>query len=168
MGWFRRRRSDERFPPTVVLAKGVRIAFPERLRLGNHVSIGRDGYLQARGGIRIGDHSMLGSRVVVLSHNHNYLAPTSLPYDEEEILRPVVLGRYVWVGMGSMICPGTTVGDAAVVLMGSVVTEDVPPMAIVGGNPATVVGKRDEGRTRDLMKRERSFMAMHKRPPDDL
>ncbi len=168
MGWFRRRRRDKRLHPTVVFAEGVRIAFPERLVLGNHISIGRDGYLQARGGITIGDHSILGSRVVVLSHNHNYLTPTSLPYDEEEIVRPVVMGRYVWVGMGSMICPGTTVGDAAVVLMGSVVTKDVPPMAIVRGNPATVVGRRDEERTRALMEKESSFMAIHKCPPEDL
>jgi acetyltransferase-like isoleucine patch superfamily enzyme len=154
--------------PTVVLAEGVSIAFPERLILGNHVSIGRDCYLQARGGITIGDHSMLGSRVVVLSHNHNYLTPTTLPYDEKEIARPVVLGRYVWVGMGSMICPGATVGDAAVVMIGSVVTKDVPPMAIVRGNPAAVVGSRDEKRTRELMDKERSFMVLHKYPPDDL
>ena len=168
MGWFRRRRSAEQLPATVVLGEGVRIAFPERLVLGNHVSIGRDGYLQARGGITIGDHSVLGSRVVVLSHNHNYLDPRCLPYDEEEIVRPVVLGRYVWVGMGSMICPGTTVGDAAVVLMGSVITKDVPPMAIVQGNPATIVGRRDEERTRVLMEKESSFMVVHKRPPEDL
>jgi maltose O-acetyltransferase len=168
MGWFWGKRREKRLHPSVVLAEGVRIAFPERLVLGKHISIGRDCYLQARGGITIGDHSMLGSRVVVLSHNHNYLSPTKLPYDAEEIVRPVVVGRYVWVGMGSMICPGTTVGDAAVVLMGSVVAKDVPPMAIVQGNPATVVGSRDEERTRALMDKECSFMAIHKRPPEDL
>jgi acetyltransferase-like isoleucine patch superfamily enzyme len=168
MGWFGRRRRGLRLHPTAVLSKGVRIAFPERLVLGHHVSVGRDCYLQARGGITIGDHSVLGSRVVVLSHNHNYLTPKSLPYDEEEIVRPVVLGRYVWVGMGSMICPGTTLGDAAVVLMGSVVTKDVPPMAIVRGNPAVVIGSRDPERTQELMDRECSYMATHKRPPEDL
>lgn len=168
MGWFRRERLAKRQHPTVVLGRGVRVAFADRLTLGNHISIGRDCYLQARGGITIGDHSILGSRVVVLSHNHNYLTPASLPYDEEEIIRPVLIGHYVWVGMGSMICPGTTVGDAAVVLMGSVVTKDVPPMTIVSGNPAVVVGSRDEGRTRELMKRGCSFMAKHKRPPEDL
>lgn len=169
MGWFRRNKGfDNRLHPTVVLAGGVRIAFPERLALGKHISIGCDGYLQARGGITIGDHSILGSRVVVLSHNHNYLAPATLPYDEEELVRPVVLGRYVWVGMGSMICPGTTIGEAAVVLIGSVVTKDVPPMAIVQGNPAVVVGRRDEERTRELMEKGCSFMAMHHSPPEDL
>ena len=168
MDWFRYKRFLGRQYSKMVLGKGVRIAFPDRLVLGNHISIGRDGYLQARGGITIGDHSILGSRVVVLPHNHNYLTPTSLPYDAEEIVRPVVVGRYVWVGMGSMICPGTTIGDAAVVLMVSVVTKDVPPMAIVRGNPATVVGTRDEERTRALMEKESSFMAMHKCPPEDV
>jgi maltose O-acetyltransferase len=168
MGWIQRRSLGRRLPPTVILDRGVRIAFAERLNLGNHVYIGRECYLQARGGITIKDHSILGSRVTVLSHNHNYLTPTSLPYDEIEIARPVVVGEYVWIGMGSMICPGTTVGDAAVVLMGSVVTKDVPPMAIVRGNPAVVVGRRDEQSTRALMERGRSFMAVHKRPREDI
>ncbi len=168
MGWFRRKGFDHRRHPTVAVADGVRIAFPERLVLGKHIAIGCDAYLQARGGITIGDSSILGSRVVVLSHNHNYRDPSTLPYDEQEIVRPVVLGRYVWVGMGSMICPGATIGDAAVVLIGSVVTGDVPPMAIVRGNPAVVVGKRDEERTRELMEKGRSFMALHDRLPEDL
>jgi len=168
MAWFRRKRFDKRLHPTVVLGKGVRVAFPERLTLGSHIYLGDNCYVQARGGITIGDHSILGSRVVVLSHNHNYLNPQSLPYDEEEIVRPVVLGRFVWVGMGSMICPGTTVGDAAVVLTGSVVTKDVPALAIVRGNPAVIIGTRDEARTQALMEQGRSFLAMHKRPPEDI
>lgn len=165
MGWLHRRRFERGLSTTVMIDKGVRIAFPERLRLGTHIYIGRDGYLQALGGITIGDHTIVGSRVVILSHNHNYLTPATLPYDEKEIPRPVLVGSYVWLGMGSMICPGTTVGDAAVVLTGSVVTKDVPPMTIVRGNPAVVVGERDEGQTRALMEEGRSFLAIHKRPP---
>lgn len=166
--WFWRRQLMKRRHPSLVLGKGVRIACPERLVLGTHVSIGPDGYLQALGGITIGDHSVLGSRVVILSHNHNYLTPRCLPYDEEEVLRPVVVGRYVWVGMGSMICPGTTIGDAAVVLTGSVVAGDVPPMAVVGGNPAVVVDRRDERRTRALIEKGGSFTANRKGLPDEI
>lgn len=154
--------------PTLRMGKGVRIACPERLVIGSHVAIGRSSYLQARGGITIGDYSILGSRVVILSHNHNYLTPRTLPYDEEEIVRPVVLGRYVWIGMGSMICPGTRIGDAAVVLVGSVVARDVAPMTIVAGNPAVEVGRRDERRTRELMEKGLAFLANRSRLPEDL
>lgn len=168
MGWFWNKRFERRQNPTVLMGKGVRIAYPQLLTLGNHIYIGPECYLQARGGITIGDHSILGSRVVIMSHNHDFLTPTSLPYDEKEILLPVFVGQYVWVGMGSMICPGTRIGDAAVVLMGSVVTRDVPPMAIVSGNPAVVVGSREQGRTRELMERGCSFVVQHKRPPEDL
>lgn len=168
MEWFWRRRRMKREHPTLRLGKGVRIACPDRLVLGSHVAIGHACYLQARGGITIGDYSILGSRVVVLSHNHNYLTPRTLPYDEEEVVRPVVLGRYVWVGMGSMICPGTRIGDAAVVLVGSVVTRDVPPMAIVAGNPAHAVGRRDERRTHELMEKGCAFMANRNRLPEGL
>jgi acetyltransferase-like isoleucine patch superfamily enzyme len=55
---------------------------------------------------------------------------------------PVRIGDGVWVGTGATILPGVTVGAGAVVAAGSVVTADVPPGALVAGNPARVV--RDE------------------------
>lgn len=135
--------------------EGVRVAFPERLRLGEGVYLGDGVFLQAQGGIEIGDRTVLGSRVVVLSHNHNYAAPEHLPYDEKEILRPVRIGRYVWIGMGAMICPGVSVGEGAVVRMGAVVSRDVPAMAIVAGNPATEEGRRGEEALREYEKKSR-------------
>lgn len=53
-----------------------------------------------------------------------------------------VVGNDVWFGYRSVVMPGVRVGDGAIVAAGSVVTGDVPPYAIVGGNPATVIRKR--------------------------
>ncbi len=50
----------------------------------------------------------------------------------------------VWIGYGVLIRSGVTIGDGAVVGMGAVVTKDVPPYAIVAGNPAKVVRYRFE------------------------
>ena len=52
------------------------------------------------------------------------------------------LGDGCWLGMRAMIMPGVTVGEGAVVAAGAVVTKDVPPYAVVGGNPATIIKYR--------------------------
>jgi acetyltransferase-like isoleucine patch superfamily enzyme len=54
----------------------------------------------------------------------------------------VVIGNDAWIGLGATILSGVTIGDGAVVAAGSLVTKDVPPYAIVGGNPAKVIKKR--------------------------
>lgn len=53
-----------------------------------------------------------------------------------------VIGNDVWIGHLATIMPGITVGDGAIIATGSVVTKDVPPYTIVGGNPAKEVRKR--------------------------
>ena len=55
-----------------------------------------------------------------------------------------VIGNDVWLGYRSTILPGVTIGDGAIIGMGSVVTKDVPPYSIVGGNPAKVIKLRFE------------------------
>jgi virginiamycin A acetyltransferase len=52
------------------------------------------------------------------------------------------VGNDVWIGMGSTVLPNIRIGDGAVVSAGSVVTQNVPPYAIVGGNPAQIVAFR--------------------------
>lgn len=56
---------------------------------------------------------------------------------------PVVIGDDVFIGMNALILKGVTIGHGAVVGAGSVVTRDVPPLAIVSGNPAVLVRQMD-------------------------
>lgn len=53
-----------------------------------------------------------------------------------------VVGHDVWLGTGAKIMPGVTIGDGAIIAAGAVVTRDVPPFSIVGGNPARVIRRR--------------------------
>lgn len=53
-----------------------------------------------------------------------------------------VVGNDVWIGYRATIMPGVTIGDGAIVATGTLVTKDVPPYGIVGGNPATVIRSR--------------------------
>lgn len=63
-----------------------------------------------------------------------------------------VIGHDVWLGYGSLVMPGVRIGPGAVVAAGSVVVDDVPPYAIVGGNPARVIRRRyDQAQIRQLL-----------------
>lgn len=113
--------------------------------------------LYGRGGIRIGEGTIFGPEVTVLSSMPRYEEPASLPFDEEVNLRPVRVGKGVWVGYGATLCAGITVRDGAVVGMGAVVTEDVPSGAVVGGNPARILRMRDAERIRSLLDLQKFF-----------
>lgn len=54
----------------------------------------------------------------------------------------VIIGNDVWVGMNSMILSGVHIGNGAIIAAGAIVTKDVEPYSIVGGNPARVIKKR--------------------------
>jgi acetyltransferase-like isoleucine patch superfamily enzyme len=58
------------------------------------------------------------------------------------ITKPITIMDNVWVATGAMILPGVTIGEGAVVAAGAVVTKDVEPWTVVGGNPAKVIKRR--------------------------
>ena len=58
-----------------------------------------------------------------------------------------MIGHDVWLGSGAMILSGVTIGHGAVVAAHALVTKDVPPYAIVGGNPARIIRYRFDDRT---------------------
>ncbi len=64
-------------------------------------------------------------------------APGELPCKGD-----TVIGNDVWIGYDALIMAGVTIGDGAIVAARSVVTADVPPYAIVGGNPAQMIRRR--------------------------
>ncbi len=66
---------------------------------------------------------------------------------EAENRGDTTVGHDVWMGMGAMVMPGVTIGHGAIVAARSVVTHDVPPYAIVGGNPARTMRMRFDERT---------------------
>jgi virginiamycin A acetyltransferase len=63
--------------------------------------------------------------------------PGDLPYKGD-----TVIGNDVWIGYEAVVMPGVTVGDGAIIAAKSVVVGDVPPYAIVGGNPAKLIRQR--------------------------
>jgi acetyltransferase-like isoleucine patch superfamily enzyme len=127
----------------LVCCSGVVIRGAKKLSVGNDVRLGENSYIYARGGLTIGNNVKMGPQVFIWTSNHNYYSPKSLPYDTKGQNKPVKIEDNVWIASRAIIIPGITIGEGAVVGMGAVVTKDVPPCAVVGGNPAKILKYRD-------------------------
>jgi virginiamycin A acetyltransferase len=75
------------------------------------------------------------------------------PLDEMPLKGDTIVGNDVWIGENATILPGIKIGDGAIIGMNSVVTKDVEPYTIVGGNPARVIRKRFDNELIDLLLR---------------
>ena len=123
----------------------------------------RDAFLYAYGPERliIGRYCAIASgvRFVMPGANHADLGPSTFPFGIfgepwEELTMDLVMGapsrgdtvvgNDVWLGYRALVLPGVTIGHGAIVAAASVVASDVPPYAIVGGNPAGVIRRRYE------------------------
>ncbi|WP_050591074.1 MULTISPECIES: CatB-related O-acetyltransferase [unclassified Mesorhizobium] len=133
-----------------------------RGKLPNHVSIGRHTYgvtwrkilfPTKDAPLQVGSFcSVAGQVLFMCSGQHPIDSATSFPIHSRLLSQPeptgngrpggIILGNDVWIGHGSIILPGVSIGDGAVVGAGSVVTKDVPPYAIVAGNAARLIRYR--------------------------
>lgn len=91
--------------------------------------------------IRIGEGCMLAPNVTIVDSDFHIVWPPERRRDtwETDIDRDVTLEPNVWVGMGSIILKGVTIGRNSVVAAGSVVASNIPPNSLAGGNPARVL-----------------------------
>ena len=90
--------------------------------------------------VRIGQRSLLGPGVHIYCADHHRNREKRTQGIERAL--PVTIGAEVWIGGGSTLLPGVTVGDGAIVGAGSIVTKDVPPETRVAGNPARQISVR--------------------------
>lgn len=134
----------------------------ENIEIGNNVYIGFGSFFVATGGIKIGNGTIIAHKIEIMTRNHNYDSPNlqAIPYDGTYILKSVCIGENVWIGAHVLILPGVNIGEGAVIAAGSVVTKDVPPYAIVGGNPANIVKYRDVNRYKELKEKEKIYLKM--------
>lgn len=109
-----------------------------------------DTFIECSGGVTIGKYFHVGRGLTIFSTNHIYENSSYLPYDIKDLEKSVNIGDFVWVGANVSIVPGVSIGDGAVIGMGAVVTRDVPSGAVMGGNPAIVIGHRDMSNFRKL------------------
>jgi maltose O-acetyltransferase len=128
----------------VRIEAGVEITAPERLYIGDNVGISQRCVISAVGGCHIGQGGQIGGETIIFTMDHQYTGGESLPYDSVRLVKPVYIEDYVWVGLRACIAPGVRIGEGAIVGLGSIVLQDVPPLAIVAGNPAQVLSYRSK------------------------
>jgi chloramphenicol O-acetyltransferase type B len=113
-----------------------------RMSLGNNVGIGQ--YCVIQTDISIGNDVMLAAHVGIIArdaHTYKTVGVTMFEAPRGD-LGDVVIEDDVWIGFGAIVLSGVRIGRGAIVAAGSVVITDVPPYAIVGGNPAKVLKYR--------------------------
>ena len=109
--------------------------FGKNITVGKQVFINCGCRFQDQGGITIGDGSLIGHGVTLATLNHDF----DPAHRKDMHPAPIVIGKDVWVGANSTICPGVTIGDGAIIAAGAVVTRDVAPNTVVGGVPARLI-----------------------------
>jgi len=126
-----------------VIYPGVWVFPGKNLSIGNDVDLAQGVLITTNGGVRIGDRTLIGYKSQILSANHIVPPKPGRIFGSGHTMSPVTISNDVWIGASSIILPGVSIGEGAIVASGSVVTKDVPAFAIVGGNPAQIIRHRD-------------------------
>ena len=118
-------------------------------RLNNSVTVQNNVNLngmavQGNGKVTIGNNFHSGKDILLITQNHNWKNAKSIPYDDEYVLTNITIEDNVWLGSKVTILGNTTIGEGSIIQAGSVVVNDIPPLSVAGGHPATVFSKRDE------------------------
>jgi acetyltransferase-like isoleucine patch superfamily enzyme len=119
-----------------VVRRGVYLGSPNELDLGDGSFIGRAN-LYCTGGVKIGKNVNVSDGAVMITAKHDVNSPAF-----EALYEPITVNDWAWIATNAIVLAGVTIGEGAVVAAGAVVTKDVLPYSIVGGNPAKVIGER--------------------------
>ena len=122
---------------------------PHKIIIGDNVHIGNNAFFAGEGGIIIGDNTHISRNVTVYTSNHDYLGD-ALPYDNKKKYSPVIIEQNVWIGMNVSIIPGVTIGEGAIIGIGTVVNRNIEPFEIVGSGEITSIKYRDENHYKKL------------------
>lgn len=112
--------------------------------------------IRGNGKVVIGNYFHSGEDCLIISQNHNYDKGNAIPYDCTYISKNVIIGDFVWLGSRVIVLPGVNIGEGAIIQGGSVVSSDIPPYSVAGGNPAKVFKYRDIEHFEQL-KKEKKF-----------
>lgn len=116
---------------------------------GCNISIGNDTFINMNctfldsGHITVGERCLIGPDVKIYTSSHPTAPPRHFTDENGRLqiinfTRPVTIGNNVWIGGGTVICPGVSIGDNCVIAAGSVVTKDIPADTMAAGNPCRV------------------------------
>ena len=120
----------------------LRTVEPGRIEIGGDTRLNRGCTITAYDQIFIDDWTIIGEFVSIRDASHGMTRGEPMRY-QPHTAAPIHIGRDVWIGRGSCILPGVTIGEGAVVGANSVVTKDIPDFAMAVGVPAKVIKMRE-------------------------
>jgi acetyltransferase-like isoleucine patch superfamily enzyme len=124
----------------VRIRTGVVLQTPEEIVIGDHS--GLNPYVVIYGNVRLGRYNMVAPHVVLAGGDHRFDDATRPMKVQGHVSRGIKTDDDVWIGANAVVVDGVHIGQGAIVAAGAVVTKDVEPYAIVGGNPAKVIKYR--------------------------
>ncbi len=115
--------------------------FNPSIKIGCNCHIGEYCHITSISNITIGNNVLMGRFVLITDHGHGNRENMYLPPKERPLYSKgdVYIGNNVWIGDKVTILPGVNIGDGAIIGANAVVTKDIEPMAVVGGNPAEIL-----------------------------
>ena len=122
----------------VIIKPGVNVKYPWLLKIGNHVWIGENVWIDNLAKVTIGDHSCISQGAMLFCGNHDFKKTTF-----DLIIKPIVLEEGVWVCAKSVVCPSVTLKSHSILSVGSVANRDLDAYGIYKGNPALKIKERN-------------------------
>ncbi len=126
----------------VLRASGSVRRLGQGITLDERAAVGYANFIHGGGGVHIGRDCLLGPYVQIFSENHVFADASTPVIEQGEVAGAVVIGPDCWIGSGSIVLAGVTIGQGAVVAAGSVVTRDIAPGVVVAGVPAREISVR--------------------------
>ena len=127
----------------ILIQEGVRFLNAHNLKIGNNCALGYNNFLQAAGGITLGNGVILGPGVKIWSVNHSFSdLDTPIP-QQASIKEEIVIDDGCWLASNVFVMPGVRLPEGCVVSAGSIVAKkEYPPYSILAGSPIRVIGSR--------------------------
>lgn len=128
-------------------------------RIGRNIHIGGGGHLACAGGLTISDFAGLSQGVCIYTASDDYsggaMTNPTVPAEFTNVtVAPVILGKHVIIGSGSVVLPGADLGEGVAVGALSLVTRSLEPWGIYSGNPV----RRIRDRSKALLDEERRYL----------
>lgn len=116
----------------------MKVWAPWNLSVGSYVAVDEGVNLYSVDKIKIGTKVAISREAFICTASHDITKP-----NRPLVTAPITICDGVWIGARAIVLPGVTIGEGAIVAAGAVVTKDVEPWAVVGGNPARVIKRRE-------------------------